>query len=118
MAIRRDALKGARILEPLGFSYAFFSAIRYHHERWDGKGYPDGLAGEEILLLARIISLADFYDAMTSERPYGKKTPFQKAYDEIEKNSEIQFDPYIVGIFLDFKSQQRLVPISFDSDSR
>jgi HD-GYP domain-containing protein (c-di-GMP phosphodiesterase class II) len=118
LAIRRHPLKGARILEPLGFSYAIFSGIRHHHESWDGKGYPNGLASEEIPLLARVISLADFYDAMTSDRPYRKETAFQKAYDEIEENSQVQFDPHIVGIFLDFKSQQRLVPISFDSDSR
>ena len=118
LAIRRHPLKGARILEPLGFSYAIYSGIRHHHERWDGKGYPDGLAGAEIPVLARIISLADSYDAMTSDRPYRKRIPFQKACDEIEKNSGIQFDPQVVGVFLNFKSQQRLVPISFDSGSR
>jgi HD-GYP domain-containing protein (c-di-GMP phosphodiesterase class II) len=101
----------------VGFSGAI-SAIRNHHERRDGKGYPDGLAGEEIPLLVRIISLADSYEAMTSDRPGRKKTPFRKACDEIEKNSGVLFDPQIVGIFLGIKSQPRLVPISFDSYSR
>ena len=119
--LRNRSLKGIKENPrryPSDFSYAIFSAIRHDHERWDGKGDPDGLAREEIPLWARIITLADSYDAMTSDRPDRKKIPFQKAYDEIEKNSGTQFDPHIVGIFLNFKSQQRLVPIRFDSDSR
>ncbi|MBN20177.1 MAG: phosphohydrolase [Bdellovibrionaceae bacterium] len=74
--------------------------MRYHHERWDGKGYPSGLQGEEIPLVARIIAVADTYDAMVSTRPYRKGLPPQVAYDEILKNSGTQFCPSVVEAFL------------------
>jgi HD-GYP domain-containing protein (c-di-GMP phosphodiesterase class II) len=75
------------------------AAIRHHHERWDGKGYPDGLAEKEIPLLARIINLADSYDAMTSDRPYRSGLAYHNVQEEILKNSGAQFDPEIVSIF-------------------
>ncbi len=68
--LKQHPLKAVQLIEPLAFPAMVISAIRHHHERWDGKGYPDGLAGENIPLLARIISLADSYDAMTTDRPY------------------------------------------------
>jgi HD-GYP domain-containing protein (c-di-GMP phosphodiesterase class II) len=76
--------------------------VRQHHEHYNGKGYPEGRKGEDILLGARIINLADAYEAMTSARSY-RKIPFTKeeAVDEIKKNSGIQFDPKVVEIFLD-----------------
>ncbi len=74
--------------------------IRHHHERYDGKGYPDGLKGEAIPLLARILTIADAYEAITSRRSYsGSQTP-QKAIEEIRKNSGAQFDPELVKVFL------------------
>ncbi len=97
--IRRHPAKGVRLVEPLSFPSAVNSAIRHHHERWDGKGYPDGLAGEEIPLLARIIALADSYDAMTSDRPYRPELDFQNVREEIVKNSGVQFDPKMVSVF-------------------
>lgn len=97
--IRRHPAKGARLIEPLSFPAAVNGAIRHHHERWDGKGYPDGLAGEEIPLLARIIALADSYDAMTSDRPYRPELDFQNVREEIVKNSGVQFDPGMVSVF-------------------
>ena len=81
--------------------------MRYHHERWDGKGYPLGLKGEEIPFLARIISVADTYDAMVSTRPYRKGLDPQIAYDEIVKHSGTQFDPVIVDAFVqEFKNEK------------
>jgi HD-GYP domain-containing protein (c-di-GMP phosphodiesterase class II) len=74
--------------------------MRYHHERWDGKGYPMGLKGEEIPLIARVISVADTYDAMVSTRPYRKGLPAQKAFDEIVRYSGTQFDPTVVDAFV------------------
>ena len=74
--------------------------VRHHHERWDGKGYPDGLKGEEAPLGARIIAVADAYDAMTSERPYRRALTPQEALEEIVKGSGTQFDPNIVNAFL------------------
>jgi HD-GYP domain-containing protein (c-di-GMP phosphodiesterase class II) len=74
--------------------------IRHHHERWDGRGYPDGLAGQDIPFLARIVSLADAYDAMTSDRVYRKGLSHEIAVDEIKKNAWHQFDGNIVRAFL------------------
>jgi len=75
--------------------------VRYHHERWDGKGYPLGLQGEEIPLIARIIAVADTYDAMVSTRPYRKGLDPQVAYDEIVLHSGSQFDPRVVNAFIE-----------------
>jgi HD-GYP domain-containing protein (c-di-GMP phosphodiesterase class II) len=70
--------------------------VRHHHERFDGKGYPDGLRGEEIPLLARIVSVADALDSMVRERPYGYSISREAALEEIRANSGIQFDPSVV----------------------
>lgn len=77
------------------------TVILAHHERWDGKGYPLGLSGEEIPLLARILAIVDAYDAMTQERVYRKALPKELALKEIEKNAGIQFDPTIARIFVE-----------------
>jgi putative nucleotidyltransferase with HDIG domain len=98
--IRLHPVKGVHLIEPLAFSHTIISAIRHHHERWDGKGYPDGLVGGEIPLLARIISLADSYDAMVSDRPYRQKLSLKRVQEEIEQNSGSQFDPGLVKVFL------------------
>ncbi|MDR3608789.1 MAG: HD domain-containing protein [Oligoflexia bacterium] len=74
--------------------------MRFHHERWDGKGYPLGLKGDEIPLIARVIAVADAYDAMVSTRPYRKGMDPQMAYDEIVKNRDTQFDPVVVDAFI------------------
>jgi HD-GYP domain-containing protein (c-di-GMP phosphodiesterase class II) len=73
--------------------------IRCHHERWDGKGYPGGLAGEEIPLGARIFAVADAFDAMTSDRPYRRALPFEQACQEIADGAGSQFDPAVVATF-------------------
>lgn len=74
--------------------------ILCHHERWDGKGYPSGLEGNEIPLLSRIISVADAYDAMTEDRVYRKALPAREAIDEIKKGAGTQFDPEIANLFI------------------
>ncbi len=74
---------------------------RYHHERWDGKGYPEGLKGREIPLSARIVAIADVYDALTSKRPYKEAYSHQKAVDIIASERGKQFDPEIVDVFLE-----------------
>jgi len=83
---------GIRILEPIGFSSAIIDAIYQHHERFDGKGYPQGLAGEAITLAARILNVADTIDAMVSERPYRGTISSQEVLDELERESGGQFD--------------------------
>jgi len=97
--IRQHPVKGVHLIEPLAFSPSITSAIRHHHEWWNGSGYPDGLSGEAIPLLARIISLADSYDAMASDRPYRQGLSLKKVEGEIAKNAGIQFDPNIVSSF-------------------
>lgn len=112
LSLRQHPLKAVQLIEPLAFPPMVISAIRHHHERWDGRGYPDGLAGESIPLLARIISLADSYDAMTSDRPYRDGLSTKKVYEELEKNAGSQFDPQLVSIFLkNCKSRGLVLPI-------
>ncbi len=77
--------------------------ILSHHERWDGAGYPFGLRGAKIPLLARIVSVVDAFDALTSKRCYRDPVPEQEALLEIERNSGTQFDPYITGVFIKLK---------------
>ena len=74
--------------------------ILCHHERWDGKGYPNGYAGEEIPYLSRIVTVADSFDVITHDRPYKFARPVQSALDEIRRNRGIQFDPAVVDAFL------------------
>lgn len=99
--IRRHPAIGYRILSS---SYEMLELAGYilaHHERWDGTGYPKGLKGEAIPKVARIIALADSYDAMTSERPYRKALSEEAAFREIRENAGIQFDPDIARIFIE-----------------
>ncbi len=93
--------KGANILKPLNFLGDVISYIEQHHERYDGKGYPLGLKGDEISLGARIISIADSYSAMLTERPHRKALSRPEALEEIKRNKGLQFFPEIVDIFLE-----------------
>ncbi len=86
---------GIRILEPIGFSAFIINAIYQHHERYDGKGYPRGLAGEAIALAARILNVADTIDAMISERPYRGTISSQEVFVELKRESGGQFDPVV-----------------------
>ncbi len=83
-------------------------AILYHHERFDGTGYPFGLAGEEIPILSRIILVADAFDAMTSIRAYQPALPVEFAINEIRNHAGAQFDPQVVGMFLELAAINRL----------
>ncbi len=106
--LTEDEWKVMRTHPQIGYRIAMASSglndiapyILAHHERWDGKGYPRGLKGEEIPLLARILSLADAFDAMTSARVYKEAWERQKVLEELKKNAGTQFDPKIVDIFL------------------
>jgi ribonuclease P protein subunit RPR2 len=83
--------------------------VRHHHERWDGAGYPDGLAGDEIPLAARIFAVADALDAMTSDRPYRPARRWDDARREILRESGAQFDPTVIDAFRDCDPRLRRI---------
>ncbi len=92
-------------IEPLGPAV---EVIRSHHERWDGRGYPTGLGGEEIPLSARIFSVCDAFDAMTSDRPYRHALPFEHALEEIMAGAGSQFDPAMAQAFASIANLEAL----------
>ncbi len=98
--VRQHPIHSANILEPLSGRDKLIDYVKHHHERYDGKGYPDGLAGENISLGARILCVADSFDAMISERPYRKGMSVEDALRELEKCSGSQFDPKITALFI------------------
>jgi putative two-component system response regulator len=99
--IKQHTKKSIELLIPLNLSSNILSYIQHHHERYDGTGYPDGLAGEQIPLGARIIAISDSYDSMTSDRPYRKPLTNGDAKSELMKNAGKQFDPNLVSLFID-----------------
>ena len=90
---------GESILRNIEFFIPLLQPVRQHHERWDGTGYPDRLAGEDIHPLARIISVCDSFDAMNSTRPYRKTLPLEQTLEQIREGSGTQFDPSVVDAF-------------------
>ncbi|MGH2435570.1 MAG: HD-GYP domain-containing protein, partial [bacterium] len=99
ISMRHHAERGFEIVRRAPLSNAVKQAIRHSHERWDGTGYPSGLAGEAIPLIARIVAVVDAYEAMTSDRPYRKALPAQDALARLEAGSGTQFDPRMVRVF-------------------
>ena len=99
-AVRLHPEIGARLLQPLAVPRAVADGVRHHHERWDGGGYPDGLRGAGIPLAARIVALADAYDAMTSGRPHREALSPEAACAELERGAGSQFDPELTKEFL------------------
>jgi HD-GYP domain-containing protein (c-di-GMP phosphodiesterase class II) len=102
--------KGARMAEAVGCLRAAARVIRHHHERYDGSGYPEGLAGREIPLAARIVSVADAYDAMVRGRPYRGVRPHKEAVREILSGANGQFDPRVVAALGRVQSEGNGVP--------
>jgi response regulator RpfG family c-di-GMP phosphodiesterase len=103
--IKKHPVIGSNIIGHFGMWADEQSIIRHHHERFDGKGYPDGLKGEEIPFLARILSVADVYDALTTDRSYRRRMPDHVAVKIIRENAGTQFDPKIVNIFLKLQKE-------------
>lgn len=100
-AMKKHPLIGEKIIEDIKFLAESRKVVRHHHERWDGLGYPDGLKGEDIPLGARIIAVADAFDAMTSDRPYRRALPVEAAMRELKRCAGTQFDPKVVRAFLE-----------------
>jgi len=110
--LRRHPEVGVNILRDIRFLEKEIPIILHHHERFDGKGYPHGLQGREIPLGARILAVADAFDAMTEGRSYQNKVPWKKALEEIKKGSGTQFAPEIVDAFLKLEADGKIVPCS------
>lgn len=107
--IKEHTVIGAEILKNITLISHVKEVARSHHERYDGMGYPDGLKGEEIPLYARVITVADSYDAMKSRRIYRNPLDDQIIYNEIARNCGSQFDPQIAGVFLKMLNENRVV---------
>jgi HD-GYP domain-containing protein (c-di-GMP phosphodiesterase class II) len=102
---------GRDILDPIKFLHPLIPGVHLHHERWDGRGYPLKMKGNEIPIIARIISVADTYDAMTSDRSYRRALPHEVAITEIDRCRATQFDPDIAAQFSEnidaYRDEQR-----------
>jgi response regulator RpfG family c-di-GMP phosphodiesterase len=96
---KRHPVYGKDILDPIRFLHPLIPGVHLHHERWDGRGYPLGLKGSDVPIIARIISVADTYDAMTSDRAYRRALPHEVAVGEIDRCSGLQFDPEVAHSF-------------------
>jgi HD-GYP domain-containing protein (c-di-GMP phosphodiesterase class II) len=108
-AIKEHPIHGEKLLIRLPIDAEVIQAVRCHHEKYNGKGYPDGLSGKDIPLYARIIAIADALDAMINSRPYRQKPlSLDEAISELQIHSGIQFDPHIVNRILDIKSVTKI----------
>jgi putative nucleotidyltransferase with HDIG domain len=114
--IKAHPVVGERILKPLRFLAREACAVRHHHERYDGNGYPDGLSGDSIPLAARIVTVADVFDAVTSNRPYRTALPVEAAREEIVRGRGTHFDPQVADAFLTIPIE-RLLEIARHYDS-
>lgn len=90
-----------------------FEVARYHHEKWNGRGYPDGLKRKDIPLCARIMAVADVFDAVSEKRCYREAMPMDKCFEIIEQGSGQDFDPLIAEIFLDIRDRVEAVHKDF-----
>lgn len=99
--MKQHPIWGAEMLSKISALKGIDKIVRYHHERWDGKGYPDRLSGEEIPFLSRILGLCDSFQAMTSDRPYRKSLTITQAIEELQNEKGKHFDPDLVDIFIE-----------------
>jgi HD-GYP domain-containing protein (c-di-GMP phosphodiesterase class II) len=114
--MKQHPVKSAEIIHPVKQLRHILPGLRHHHERYSSRGYPDGLHEEEIPLMARVIGVADTYDAMTSDRPYRRALPRRVALEELAKNRGSQFDPNCVNAFLRLVAKGQVAPIDGQGD--
>jgi putative two-component system response regulator len=107
--IKQHPEYGARIVQPMRFASEVGPIIRHHHERWDGKGYPQGLRGEAIPIGARIVAVVDAYDAMMTDRPYRRALGLAESLRRLREGSGTQWDPHLVEIFVAMVESGHLV---------
>ena len=112
--VRNHVTVGASMLKALGEMHPVVPLILHHHEAFDGSGYPDGLSGEQIPLMSRVLAVADTYDAMTSDRPYRKALSKSDAIRELRRCAGTSFDPDIVGLFLEVLEEQSSAVINVE----
>lgn len=110
--IKRHSVIGEKILKPVIKDEEILAMVRYHHERYGGSGYPEGIAGDAIPLGARLMAVADAYDAMTSNRPYRKALSPGEAHSQLLENRGIQFDPEAVDLFIRCEKKLPYCPMS------
>jgi putative nucleotidyltransferase with HDIG domain len=111
--MKRHADIGADLLSSIKFPYPVVPIVRHHHENWDGKGYPTGISGTDIPLGARILSVVDCFDALTSDRPYRPRLSTDDAFDILRQRRGTMYDPLVVDTFID--SYQELAPLATEA---
>ncbi len=114
--MRRHPTIGKEIVEKIDSLGVVARIVEEHHERVDGKGYPKGLKGDEILLEARIVVVADAYDAMRSDRPYRQGLSKEEAIRELRRNAGSQFDPLVVKVFLEILDEETVCVMGVTDD--
>jgi putative nucleotidyltransferase with HDIG domain len=112
LKVREHVILGASMLKALGQMHPIVPLIRHHHEAYDGSGYPDGLKGDQIPLISRIVAVADTFDAMTSDRPYRKARSRSEAIEELKRCAGAMLDPIIVRAFVQCLDEQSTVEIN------
>jgi hypothetical protein len=110
--MRHHPLIGANILRPVAFPWSIAPVVRHHHEHYDGSGYPAGLRGEEIPILARVLSVADAYEAMVANRPYRRSLPPDEAIKELQRCSGTYFDPRVVDALVAVLAESGTEPVA------
>jgi putative nucleotidyltransferase with HDIG domain len=108
--MKAHPVTGASIVEKMEFLDGIADIVRHHHEAWNGRGYPDGLHGEDIPYGARIVTVADSFDAMTTDRPYRKALSFDEAIQRLEESAGVQFDADLVKVFVQYLREQGDAP--------
>ncbi|GAG18803.1 unnamed protein product, partial [marine sediment metagenome] len=114
--VREHAKHASSVLSNIRGTEEIVRVVRHHHEHYNGRGYPNGLTGDEIPLMARILAVADAFDAMYSERPYRSALPLEEIFSRLEQDAGEQFDPGVVKVFVDAVKSGIIDPIERDDE--